>query len=182
MVVNEKQDVLNKNGKPTGEVKTRGEIGRKGLWHFSVHCWILNSMGELLVQKRSAEKESHPNMWDISVAGHVQAGLTPAQEAIREAKEELGLDLKQDDFKLLFTAKQNYTFHGGEYFNREINPVYLVEKDLDLPSLRLQKEEVVEVKWIPWQELEGKISAIDPTFVPHPEEYKKLFEYLRKNK
>lgn len=178
----EKQDVLDEKGNYTGEVKPRDQIGRDGDWHLSVHCWIINSKGELLIQKRSPEKESHPNMWDISAAGHVAAGDTPVQTVIREAKEELGLVLTEGDFKQIATVKQNKVFPGGNYFNREFNPVYILEKDIDLSELKLQKDEVSEVKWMPWREFKKKIDANDPTYVPHPDEYKKLFKYLEENK
>lgn len=64
--------------------------------------------------------------------------------------------------------------------NNEWCDVYLVVRDSDLSTLRLQKEEVSAVRWIPWRELERIITVGDPTFVLHPEEYKKLFAVLHK--
>ncbi len=174
----EKLEVLNEKGEKTGEVKIRSEIHAAGNWHLAVHCWIINPNGELLIQKRAATKESSPNQWDISAAGHVLANHQPILSAIREIEEELSIRLEKEDFKKIFTAKQKRISKNGAYINNEINPVYLVEKDIDLSRVKLQEEEVTEIKWIPWQELEKKILANDPTFVSHPEEYRKLFKYL----
>ena len=99
-------DVLDENGNKTGEVEERSEIYRKGLWHRSSHIWIINDNNELLVQKRNPEKSTFPNMWAISVAGHVDSGETSLDTAIRELKEELNLDAKKEELEYLFTIKR----------------------------------------------------------------------------
>lgn len=53
-----------------------------------MHVWIINDKNELLLQKRSATKKTHPNCWDISGAGHIKAGKTISDGAIRELKED----------------------------------------------------------------------------------------------
>lgn len=68
-------DVLNEKGEFTGISKPRGEIHKLGLYHKAIHCWIINSKGEMLIQKRSPLKKAYPNLWDISCAGHIEAGL-----------------------------------------------------------------------------------------------------------
>jgi len=170
-------DVLDSTGKPTGEKKLKTEIHRDGDWHKSVHVWIINSKGELLIQKRSLVKDSHPGMWDISSAGHISTGEDSATTATRETEEELGLELEAKDFEYLFSVTQEATQRGG-YINREFNDVYLLKLYLNISKLKLQKEEVAEVKFIPYEKLEEIIGRGDKDFVPHPDEYKKLFENL----
>ena len=67
-----------------------------GSLHPTVHTWIVRSNNksgyDLLLQKRSACKDSNPGCWDISSAGHVGAGQGYLESAIRELKEELGID------------------------------------------------------------------------------------------
>ena len=75
-------DVLDENGKLTGEVLEKDEIYRKGLWHRSSHIWIINDNNELLVQKRNPYKQTFPNLWAISVAGHVDSGETSRDTAV----------------------------------------------------------------------------------------------------
>ena len=172
-------DVLNEKGEKTGETKLRSEVHKDGDWHASVHVWILNSKGELLLQRRSPQKDTSANKWDISYGGHVQAGNSSLTEAFREGSEELGLDLVESDLEHIFTVTQNTT--RPTQINREFNDVYLIRKDIDLSILVLQEEEVAEVKYMDWREFKRHIDENDPTFCSHPDEYAALFEYLAEN-
>lgn len=55
---------LDENGNVTGEKRTRSEVHSKGLWHKAVHIWIVNDKRELILQKRSHEKITNPDMWN----------------------------------------------------------------------------------------------------------------------
>lgn len=72
----------------------KSEAHKRGLWHCSIHCWIVRSYlgGSILLQKRAADKDLFPNMLDISAAGHYQAGEDP-EDGVREILEELGLSV-----------------------------------------------------------------------------------------
>jgi len=109
----EEFDVITEKGEFTSEVVPREQVHSQGLWHKSVHVWIVNSKGELLIQKRAAEKDSHPNEWDISVGGHISAGEDPISTARKEAREELGIDLSRNELKKLFTYKNQSVQQGG---------------------------------------------------------------------
>jgi len=67
-------DVLDENGNVTMKRYPRSEVHRLGLWHRVAHVWIVNQKGELIVQKRTNTKESWPSLWDVSSAGHCDAG------------------------------------------------------------------------------------------------------------
>lgn len=69
----------------------RATIHRENLLHRAVHIFILNRHGELLLQKRSYRKDKFPRRWDSSAAGHVNAGESYRDCAMRELKEELGI-------------------------------------------------------------------------------------------
>jgi len=172
-------DVLDDTGKPTGKRELKSIAHRDGDRHRTVHIWIVNPKGELLIQRRSPNKENHPNMWDISCAGHVSAGETSIQAALRETKEELGLVLGEKDFEYLSTINgPRVLLNGGAYIDHEFNDVYLV-RIKNVRPLELQKEEVAETKWVSYQELEKTVEN-DISFVPHREEYKLLFAVLNK--
>ena len=64
-----------------------------------------NDKKELLLQKRSVTKKSHPNCWDISGAGHIRAGESVIDGAIRELKEELGVEVEEKDLQYIATIK-----------------------------------------------------------------------------
>lgn len=174
-------DVLDSNGSPTGVAKPRSEIHKAGDWHRAVHVWIINGQGELLVQKRSLNKESNPNKWDISVAGHLSAGETSGATALKEIKEEMGLVVSKAKLQLLFRLTQQKVLNNGTYLNNEFNDVYLLKHDLDSSQAKFQVEEISEIKWIKVSELERVLQEQDQNYVQHDEEYAELIKFLRKN-
>lgn len=170
-------DVLDEKGNKTGKKKLRTEIHRDGDWHKSVHVWILNSKNELLIQKRALNKDSSPGMWDISVAGHVEAGQSAVTTALLEVKEELGITVKEKKLKYLFTVIQGGVLNNGKFKNNEFDEVYLLKIDFDVNKVVLQKAEVSEIKFIYYKDLEKQISN-NKVFVQHEGEYKKLFKKI----
>ncbi len=172
-------DILDANGDKTGVTKPKSDAHRDGDWHRTAYIWFVNSKGEVLLQKRSLKKDTSGGLWDISAAGHVSAGQTSIEGAIRETREELGVDILPEDLQFICTAKtegkprQNPQFH-----NREFQDSYLVRRDLDISKLTLQASEVDEVKWVDIHEFKKWTLEERSDLVRHPEVYKKLFEFL----
>ena len=81
---------VDRNDQPLNPID-RATIHRDNLLHRAVHIFILNRHGELLLQKRSYRKDKFPRRWDSSAAGHVNAGESYRDCAMRELKEELGV-------------------------------------------------------------------------------------------
>ncbi|CAI5481602.1 unnamed protein product [Closterium sp. Yama58-4] len=126
-------DVLDDKGRPTGEALPRGEVHRRGLWHRSVQTWVFARRGaQLLLQRRAAHKESCPNMWDVSSAGHVTAGCSSLHTAQLEMEEELGLSLPASAYQWLFLDIFQ-SGQGGTYIDNEFSDVYLVTVPQPLP-------------------------------------------------
>ena len=169
-------DVLDDEGTPTGEKKLRSLVHQDSDWHRLVFVWVMNPQGELLIQKRSMEKDINPGKWDVACGGHVAAGDTSINTAIRELKEELGIDTSENSLEFLFTVKGE-TKHKGT-IEREFSNVYLLRSDVLISKLKLQKEEVGEVKYLPWREVESMIMKRDDTFAPRYEQYEKFFKLL----
>lgn len=84
-------DVIDKDGAKTGEVATRDEVHRRGLWHKIAAVAVIDSKNRILLQQRSMDKLTNPGKWDIAAAGHVDAGENTLTTAIRETAEEVGL-------------------------------------------------------------------------------------------
>ena len=145
----EKFDVLNELGEFTGDVATREECHKKGLWHRAVYAFIIDDKGNILLQKRSNNKKLWPNMWDVTVGGHVDAGEFGRQALIREVKEELGISINDDDIKYLI---------GSTSINKHYNECYLITKSIDISNIKIQKEEVSEVRYFSKDELLKRIS------------------------
>ena len=171
-------DILVKNGKKTGERKPRKEVHSKGYWHKGVHIWIINSKKELLVQRRSANKDVYPNKLYISVAGHPVSGEKEIESIKREFEEEIGVELDTNKLEYLFTFSQEVVENDGKFLDNQFYDVYLIEMDLDIDNLKLQEEEVSEVKNIYYKDFEKMIENKDKDIVNHPEEWEKLFKIL----
>jgi isopentenyl-diphosphate delta-isomerase len=177
----EKVDVLTKDGSDAGYSVTREEAHKKGLWHRTVHIWILNSKRMILIQKRAPTKETHPGKWDVSCAGHLSAGDKSINGAIRELKEELGISVQDNELTYLLTIPHTTTVYRLDIIDNEFSDVYLLKKDLIPKDLSIQTQELTEVKFIDLKELKERVLVLhDPGFVPHEEEYTRLFELLER--
>lgn len=84
-VVNERDEVIGR--------QTRREVHRLGLLHRAVHVLVFNARGQVFLQKRSRTKDRQPGLWDSSTSGHLDAGETYDHCAVRELREEIGLEL-----------------------------------------------------------------------------------------
>ena|ERR1700680_2989125 len=157
-------DVLTVDGRSTGTQKSKAQIHRDGDWHRAAHVWVVAPDGRVLLQRRSFRKENNPGLWDVSAAGHLSAGESAIEAAVRETREEIGLAISTHELKYLATMPQSCVLNEGTYFDNEIHEIFLLRREVDLRSLTLDPEEVAEVKWV--RELRP-----DETFVPHGEEY-----------
>ena len=153
--MDEMVDVLTETGKFTDNVEMKQLCHKKGLWHKAVAVFIINSKKQVLLQKRSKNKKMWPDMWDISAGGHVLAGEFGFQAIIREIKEELGLSVKKEE--IIFIGCSTSINKKGDILNKHFNEYYVVTKDIDEKKLKLQKEEVSEVKWINKEEIIERI-------------------------
>ena len=158
----------------------RSLMHRRGLWHHGADVWIYNSKGEVLVQKRSMKKRTNPGLWTGSATGHVPAGETPRQSAVRELYEEIGVSAKPKELKEIIKTILVEEI-GSRYHNREHLHVYLCKRDVDARNFKLQKEEVSAVKFVPFSRFRKEIN--DPQLakkyvrtIYYPELIKKLGE------
>ena len=157
-------DVLDKSGAKTGESKPRNLVHRDGDWHRTVHVWIINSRKEILLQKRSQQREKYPNMWHISAAGHVLAGDDSVTAAIKEVKEELGINIEAKDIKLLFSTHKSSS-PKPEFIENEFQDVFLIIKDIDIGQITFDTSEVADAKFFPWEEYKMIAKRGDKNFV-----------------
>lgn len=173
-------DILDEQGNNTGEKKTKPEAHSKGLWHRAVHVWIVNSKNEVLLQRRGETLVNFPDMWDISVAGHVSAGEEPVVSALREMQEEVGLNLNAEQLKKIGEIKVQAVLNDNTYFDNEFDTVFIVNLDIEPKSLKMDSREVKDLRYIPVQELKKWTEDYQKHgMVPHPEGYKLLFESLK---
>ncbi len=149
-------DVLNENGTFTGKIATRDECHKKGLWHRAVYAFIIDQNQNILLQKRSPKKKLWPNLWDAPIGGHVDSGEFGRQALIREAIEELGIDISDNDIKYLIGSTSINV--KGDIINKHYNECYLITKNIDISKVKLQEDEVSEVKYFTKEEILKRIS------------------------
>ena len=171
-------DVLTEDGHSTGNKILRSIAHSKGLWHRTVHVWMRNRGGELLLQRRSLNKETFPGLWDISAAGHICAGDSSKEAAVREMQEEVGVSCDSEALRFLFTLKQSYKSPNGLIEDNEIIDVYLCLTPVEEDELTLDPKEVMGAAFYSIPEIKKLISEKSALLVPHDEEYARLFEAL----
>ena len=154
--MDKKFDVLNELGEFTGKIASREECHKKGLWHRAVYAFVIDEKGNVLLQKRSSQKRLWPNLWDVTVGGHVESGEFGRQALIREVKEELGIEIGDNDIKYLVGSTS--INEQGNIINKHFNECYLIIKNIDITDIKLQKEEVSEVKYFSKDELLKRIT------------------------
>jgi len=174
-------DVLNPDGTPTGEQKSKEEVHTQGLWHRAAHVWFVNGDGEILLQKRAANIRTYPGVFDVSAAGHLTAGDTPIEGALREVAEELGVQLAKDELVKIGEVAQQVTVHDGAYINNEWNDVYVVWKNIPIEDFTFTDHEVECVRYVPRTELKEWVRSGGENLVMHPGEFELLFAYLENN-
>ena len=169
MVCEEFFDICDETGQPTGEIVSRSRAHREGICHRTAHIWVLDRTKpyvRILLQKRSADKDSFPGCYDTSSAGHVQAGDEPLASALRELEEELGISAVPEDLTFFDTFRIQFEdeFHGKPFRDDEVAFVYLYEKLVRIEELTLQKEEVESVRWFSLDEVYLRLQRNDPAF------------------
>lgn len=190
-------DIRTPNGGLTGQVKERSAVHRDGDWHGTAHIWLVrrqNGRLQVLLQKRSRNKETFPGCFDTSCAGHLSAGDSFEEGAVRELAEELGIRARASElfFVGLYSYEVQENFGGADIIDREIAAVYLYQGPValpgdasgthseeffesrpagvpaphpaDVPVLRLQEEEVEAVCWMDFEQLKERSEAGDPDF------------------
>ena len=164
-MVEEILDIFTRDGKYLG-TRTRSECHQDnpGFYHKPVWIWIINDAGEFLVQKRSQSKKWFSGYWDIPSAGHLEAGETPIDGAIRETKEELGIDTSSEDYQYI-----------GEYISDitwELGQVYLLKINKEVKDMKFQKEEVEYAEWLPFEKFKKLLYS--DSFIPYDKEFKEM--------
>lgn len=169
-------DILNEiTGEATGETISKKEAHKTGVWHGSVHIWIISEdKKKILLQRRCANKDLFPNMWDISVGGHISAGEDSLVSAKRELSEELGLNPEEFTFKYVDKIKEKFEYK--DILSNEFVTIYKIVSDVNIDSLVLQKEEVSEARWFTKDELNNLRDELK--VIPHIEEFNMIYNIL----
>jgi len=165
----------NEEGEPLTDKGLTKQQCAAGALHGSADMWVWRMRdGEMqvLLQKRADDIKTWPGYLDAAAAGHIDFGETPLESALRETKEELGIDIDQKDVELLFVHRQELRYGPANITENEIQWVYgydLTGRD----TFELEKKEVKSVGWVSFRTLEhliaGKIAGA--RIIPHDKAY-----------
>lgn len=153
-------DIVTREGKQTGKSALKSVIHQKGYYHNTVHIWFYTLKGEILLSQRSAKKIICPLLWDVSVAGHIDAGESILQAAIRETKEEIGLSISENQLNKIGVFECFQTYEHGITDN-EFHHTFACKLHVFFDELTPQKEEVEALKLITLSEFNQLIESIE---------------------
>ncbi len=148
-------DLYTADRERTGRTMVRGGETPAGLFRLVVHVCIFSPEGRMLIQQRQPFKHGWSGLWDVSVGGHADAGEKSGATAQRETLEELGIHTELKDARPVLTVHWEHGFDDFYTLIREVRP----------EEIKLQYEEVKEVRWADLNEILRMID--DGTFIPY---------------
>ena len=147
-------DILDEHGNYTGKSCLKSEAHKYGYFHNTVHIWIYTSDKKILLQKRAPTKKVFPNLWDISVAGHIGAGEDIKTAALREIEEEIGFTITKDELIKIGNRKHQVS-HANGIIDNEFHHVFATTLTVPLANLVIQEKEVAAIDLFPLETLKN---------------------------
>jgi isopentenyldiphosphate isomerase len=132
-------DVLNSNRNKTGKVILRGDTFKENEYHLIVHVWIKNSKNQFVISKRKNDKYPYPGLWECT-GGSAVSGDDSLKTALKEVKEELGIDLDKERGKII------YQYKGNNGYSPHFVDVWVFNQEVDKNIIKCQETEVEEAK------------------------------------
>ena len=138
-------------------IEERDYIHKNNLWHREVAVWVRNEKNQVLIQRRSSNKKQAPNKLSIT-AGHVDVNEEVQDAAIREVREEIGLEINKEDLIFLDVYKNE------QFENMCYQYTYLVKTNCKIEEFTIQEDEVSELMYMGIEELEERVRIQDMEF------------------
>jgi len=166
--MDERIDILDSKGNFTSKTAMKSEAHTYGWFHATVHIWLYTRENQILLQQRGSSKKTYPGLWDVSVAGHILAGESIEDAALREIEEEIGWKIRRENLQKIAVRKGMRSHKNGIQDN-EFYHVFLVELTTQLRNLKKQDEEVDDLQLFNLDILKGTNEKFP--MVPNTSEY-----------
>lgn len=144
-------DLYDENRVPTGKTVERGKQDGCAAYHIVVVVAVKNTKGEYLITLRDKSKEFFGGLWEFT-GGSALAGESSEKAALRETKEETGIDHKNSKRTLLFTKTRVWD-DGKLGWHGDFWDYWLFEADFPIENVVLQRGETADAKWASREEL-----------------------------
>ncbi len=155
-------DIVDENDKVVGRC-TREEAHSKGKRHRTVMFFVLSPDGKIMVTKRTDNKDFFPGYRSVVMGGHVSSGDTYEEALKREAREEIGTF---GDYKEIGRFTKDIP--------EETENVKLYTIEVDPEDVRLSKDEFVEGRFIPLNDILKDVEKSDD-FLPETKQVLEMF-------
>jgi isopentenyldiphosphate isomerase len=139
-------DVYDKDRNKTGKTVVRGDMLNEWEYHLAVDIWIINEANEILLQKRSAQKEAGAGLW-CCTGGAAILGEDSKHACQREMTEELGVVPCMDKAQVVLKDTRG----------RCHKDIWLLRQDIAPDEFHLQAEEVDDVRWVTIEQLKREM-------------------------
>ena len=143
-------DVYDADRRPTGLViDRRSQRLGQGQYMLYAIVRVCDARGRMLITRRALDKAWAAGWWEVP-GGGVCAGETTRQAAIREAGEEVGLDLTRATLELLWSYRNDDPGFTDNYFA----DIYRATLDFSVGDVRLREREATEFALASWEEVQ----------------------------
>ena len=164
-------DIYDVNRNKTGRTIDRNSNERlkQGEYHLVVEAIIINSEGKILLTKRAKSKNKYPLMWECT-GGSCLKGENTLTAILREVREEIGVNFKEEDAIFLKTLREDNA--------KDFKDIWLFRRDIEIKNLKFTDGEVIEAKWVDIKEFEimCKQKEVVPSIDFTAEDYEKCLK------
>lgn len=137
----EEWDIYDRNCEKIGKTCIRGKYQlQENEYHLVVHIWLFTQDGKILLTQRAPNKETAPLKWEC-IGGSIVKGENPIDGAIRELKEEIGIELKENDLHLFRQERR-------EHYNDFFFAYYTIVPEEIINKIQFADGEVIDKKWV----------------------------------
>lgn len=144
-----KLNIINEQGNIIGE-DTRENIHSKGLLHCEIHVWFYTPKGEIIFQHRAKNKDTYPDLLDATVGGHVEIGDNYEDAALREIKEETGIQAEKNDIVFIQNIRSKSFDSVTGKINNVIRAVYAYCYNGKIEDLKVEIGKAIEFEVWPF--------------------------------